>query len=131
LINLFRSFDQRSLITETLGPDILPSGRSFQTQLLKVVFTTLYVDVKEPAVSDISSDKKTQLCLPTLNHVSVHHAGTKLSHNLQSQIPKNPLRASLRIGSPVSGGVSKIAVCASPSTDFRKFFEKSAGDMAG
>ena len=78
---------------------MLPSGRFFfQTQLLKVVFTTLYVDVKEPAVSDISSDKKTQLCLPTLNHVSVHHAGTKLSHNLQSQIPKNTLRVCLRIG---------------------------------
>jgi hypothetical protein len=55
-----------SLITETLshgGEDRRLT--IFQTQLLKLYFlTTLYVDVKEPALMSISGDKKTQSCLP-------------------------------------------------------------------
>jgi hypothetical protein len=50
------------LITETLGPGILTPGLSFQTQLLKVVLTTLYVDIKEPAVcASFSPTKKPNL----------------------------------------------------------------------
>jgi hypothetical protein len=46
---------------------------------LKVVFlTTLYVDVKEPAVQYIFATKKTQ-SRADKNHVSVFVAGTKLS----------------------------------------------------
>jgi hypothetical protein len=47
------------MITETLWPGILPPGRLFQTQLLKLYFlTTLYVDVKEPAFRHIPGTKK-------------------------------------------------------------------------
>ncbi len=79
LINLFRSPRSAGpdifMITETLWLKILTSSRLFQTQLLKVVFTTLYVDVKEPAASNISVDKKTQPCLSDSNHVAVIRPG--------------------------------------------------------
>ena len=100
LINLFRSRDcgtRDLLITETLGPGILPPGRYFQTQLLKVVFTTLYVDVKEPAPNFFGVNflgyfrrQKNPTLSSDSNHVSVHHAGTKLSSNLQSQNTQEP-----------------------------------------
>ena len=48
LINLIQLALEIFMITETLGFDRSRS-RYFQTQLLFVVFTTLYVDVKEPA----------------------------------------------------------------------------------
>ena len=87
------------MITETLCVERVAQrrGLQFQTQLLKLYFlTTLYVDVKEPAVSYISGEKK-------LNFVpdsrvtgssrrrlgaggSVIVVGTKLSSNLQSQM---------------------------------------------
>ncbi len=66
------------MITETLGrnaSETLALRRYFQTQLLKVVFTTLYVDVKEPAASNILADKKTQPCLSDSNHVAVIRPG--------------------------------------------------------
>jgi hypothetical protein len=71
------------LITETLS--LLCSSVLISDSALKVVLTTLYVDVKEPAIPHILSDKKTQFCLPTQITVSVNQAGTKLSSNLQSQ----------------------------------------------
>ena len=47
-----------SLITETLWLEILTPSRLFQTQLLKLYFlTTLYVDVKEPALTHIQATK--------------------------------------------------------------------------
>src|SRR4051794_28658978 len=69
LINLFQSFalesapDQRFfMITETLWLKVLPSNRLFQTQLLKLYFfTTLYVDVKEPALRPFRRQKKLNL----------------------------------------------------------------------
>ena len=60
------------MITETLwlGHLTFPAG-SFQTQLLKVVFTTLYVDVKEPALRTFQPTKKpnfvSRLSPPLLN----------------------------------------------------------------
>ncbi|HMH01081.1 MAG TPA: hypothetical protein VK555_06690, partial [Terriglobales bacterium] len=69
-----------------LNPDRNRGYRYFQTQLLKLYFlTTLYVDVKEPAVLHISATKKTQSCTDD-NFLSENHAGTKLSSNLQSQM---------------------------------------------
>jgi hypothetical protein len=54
------------MITETLWPKTFAFSRLFQTQLLKLYFlTTLYVDVKEPALSYISGDKKLNL-MPTI-----------------------------------------------------------------
>jgi hypothetical protein len=54
------------MITETLATeDLTLRSVNFQTQLLKVVFTTLYVDVKEPAAPHIFVHKKTQPCRPT------------------------------------------------------------------
>ena len=50
------------MITETLGPDPKIGALGFQTQLLKLYFlTTLYVDVKEPALRTLADHKKTQL----------------------------------------------------------------------
>jgi hypothetical protein len=59
--------DTDFLITETLlNPDRNRGYRYFQTQLLKLYFlTTLYVDVKEPAVLHISATKKLNLA-PTI-----------------------------------------------------------------
>src|ERR1700737_2254927 len=79
------------LITETLWLKILTSSRLFQTQLLKLYFlTTLYVDVKEPAFTHISGDKKTQ---PRARFgTSIHQSGfdyrcrDKIESNLQSQM---------------------------------------------
>ena len=74
------------MITETLHRTRLAETRlQFQTQLLKLYFlTTLYVDVKEPAVRYIWPQKKLNL-VPTKITVfpplrgSVFIAGTKLS----------------------------------------------------
>jgi hypothetical protein len=52
---------------------------------LKVVFTTLYVDVKEPALAQIQATKKLNL-VPTIIHVSVNHGRDKIESNLQSQM---------------------------------------------
>jgi hypothetical protein len=114
------------LITETLGPGHLtfPAG-SFQTQLLKVVFTTLYVDVKEPAVCDISGDKKNSTLSSDSNHVSVIKGGTKLSINLQSQNIEEPTPAAFAVGSPASGGISKLDESANPSTHNPQLFSKN------
>jgi len=50
LINLIPTFVGRFyMITETLQPRLTSKTVIFQTQLLKLYFTTLYVDVKEPA----------------------------------------------------------------------------------
>jgi hypothetical protein len=50
------------MITETLWLKILTSSRLFQTQLLKLYFlTTLYVDVKEPALRPFWATKKLNL----------------------------------------------------------------------
>ena len=48
------------MITETLlrCAALLRRKECFQTQLLKVVFTTLYVDVKEPAPINLSERVK-------------------------------------------------------------------------
>jgi len=65
------------MITETLGPEILLSGRISQTQLYKVVFTTLYVDFKEPAVRSFRAPKK-------LNFVPHAHSAFAASAFAQS-----------------------------------------------
>ena len=82
----------------------------FQTQLLKVVLTTLYVDIKEPAPNFFGvtrayfSPQKNPIWSPAIIHAAVHHAGTKLSSNLQSQIMREPPR---QVSGPASGGLKK------------------------
>ena len=62
MINLFRSLagPEILLITETLlAEDLNLQPLLFQTQLLKLYFlTTLYVDVKEPALPPFEATKK-------------------------------------------------------------------------
>ena len=59
---------------------------------LKVVFlTTLYVDVKEPAVPDISAQKKAQSHADIItgyppSRDTRFHCRDKIEHNLQSQM---------------------------------------------
>ena len=69
-------------------PHFASDSAFFASQGRKLYFfTTLYVDVKEPAVSDISSDKKTQLCLPTGSFPLARDPSCrdKIECNLQSQ----------------------------------------------
>jgi len=132
------------MITETLGrnaSETLALRRYFQTQLLKVVFTTLYVDVKEPApnffglnFSDILGDKKTQLCLPTRFTFPLSRRD-KIELNLQSQDIQEHIPLGLRFWGPVSCGVSKIAQSPGPSTQFLQksetFLSQSAFSVDG
>ena len=109
------------MITETRQAEGLTLQLIFQTQLLKVVFTTLYVDVKEPAAPHTSAHKKTQPCLPTRN-VSVN-SRDKIEH--QFAVPKcarTQLRPAFAIGSPASGGVNKLAIESGSSTREAHFF---------
>ncbi|HEY8835049.1 MAG TPA: hypothetical protein VIM09_05650, partial [Chthoniobacterales bacterium] len=54
-----------NLITETLrNPDQIGAAL-FSDSALKVVFTTLYVDIKEPAaLASFDPQKKDPICLP-------------------------------------------------------------------
>ena len=61
----------------------------FSDSALKVVFTTLYVDIKEPIAFAHSANKKTQFVARRSR--SRDHAGTKLGSNLQSLMYKNKL----------------------------------------
>src|SRR3954451_21076028 len=96
------------MITETLtGQASYLPAVNFQTQLLKVVFTTLYVDVKEPAARIFQATKKTQLCLPTVNHVSVHQCRDKIEFNLQSQSIQEHTPSTFASGAPFAAGCRK------------------------
>ena len=64
------------MITETLtGQASYLLAVNFQTQLLKVVFTTLYVDVKEPAISAHSASTKKPNLAARLDDVAVYQSG--------------------------------------------------------
>ncbi len=75
------------MITETLGrnaSETLALRRYFQTQLLKVVFTTLYVDVKEPAPNFFGLKFLRYLRRqknPTLSSDSIHVSVIKAGQN--------------------------------------------------
>ena len=63
------------MITETLSVSRgqRPTATAISDSALKVVFlTTLYVDVKEPAVRHISTTKKTQSRADKKSQVTVH-----------------------------------------------------------
>jgi hypothetical protein len=69
------------MITETLFVDSQARRLchiNISDSALKVVFTTLYVDVKEPALAHIQATKKLNL-VPTKTNLSIIVAGTKLS----------------------------------------------------
>jgi hypothetical protein len=73
------------------------------------------------------------ICLPAVALAKAgrfHHAGTKLSSNLQSQIGENQLFSSCDFGSPASGGVNKVAVEKRPSTAKSDFFAKKQNFLA-
>ncbi len=120
------------MITETLGrnaSETLALRRYFQTQLLKVVFTTLYVDVKEPADPRYSGRQKN----PTLSSDDESRFRSSCRDKIEFQfaVPKYPRAHScrFRFGSPVSGGVSKIAELPKPSTHFREIFWNICGSQ--
>jgi len=100
LINLFRSREgpEILLITETLGPGHLTFPVVFSDSALKVVLT--YYPVcrfqRTSSAGTFRATKKLNLA-PTIIHVSVHHAGTKLSSNLQSQNMQEPTLFVLRL----------------------------------
>ncbi|MGI8437641.1 MAG: hypothetical protein ACR2NX_12185, partial [Chthoniobacterales bacterium] len=59
-----------------------------------------YVDFKEPAVLRILRATKNSTSTPTMIHVSVSQAGTKLSFNLQSQKLREPASSVSRLVKP-------------------------------
>jgi len=118
LINLFRSREgpEILLITETLGPGHLTFPVVFSDSALKVVLT--YYPVcrfqRTSGAGTFRATKKLNLA-PTIIHVSVHHAGTKLSSNLQSQNMQEPTLFVLRLresrfgrGSQSSGEIAAV-----------------------
>jgi hypothetical protein len=104
------------MITEILGrnaSETLALRRYFQTQLLKVVFTTLYVDVKEPVPNFFGlkflrylRDKKTQLCLPTRFTFPLSRRD-KIELNLQSQDIQEHIPLACASGVPFLAGFRK------------------------
>ena len=118
LINLFRSLagPEILLITETLGPGHLTFPVVFSDSALKVVLS--YYPVcrfqRTSGAGTFRATKKLNLA-PTIIHVSVHHAGTKLSSNLQSQNMQEPTLFVLRLresrfrrGSQNSGEIAAV-----------------------
>jgi len=127
LINLFRSLagPEILLITETLGPGHLTFPVVFSDSALKVVLT--YYPVcrfqRTSGAGTFRATKKLNLA-PTIIHVSVHHAGTKLSSNLQSQNMREPTLFVLRLRESRLRRIVKIALCARSSNGKFKFLQQ-------
>src|SRR2546423_14885553 len=97
----------------------------FPDSALKVVFTTLYVDIKEPAAG-LGFGPQKKLNLFSGDHLSrrggIHHFRDKIE--FQFAVPNSGQNHSrvLRLGSPASGGVRKVTRQNRPSTVETQFF---------
>ena len=122
LINLFRSFDQRSLITETLGPGHLTFPVDTSDSALKSCFYYPVCRCQRTSGLRYFRRQKNPTLSSDSNHVSVIKGGTKLSLNLQSQNIEEPTPSAFAFRSPVSGGISNLDELANPSTHNSQLF---------
>ena len=122
LINLFRSCDQRSLITETrqTGISYLPS-RFFSDSALKSCFCYPVCRCQRTSGLRYFRRQKNPTLSSDSNHLAVIEGGTKLSLNLQSQNIEEPTPSAFAFRSPVSGGISKLVELANSSTQNSQF----------
>ncbi len=79
------------MITETLGPDPFESERLDSDSALKVVLSYYPVCRCQRTSSFAHLATKKLNLMPTIIHVSVNHAGTKLSPICSPQMYKNEL----------------------------------------
>src|SRR2546423_6242600 len=100
----------------------------FPDSALKVVFTTLYVDIKEPAAG-LGFGPQKKLNLFSGDHLSrrggIHHCRDKIE--FQFAVPNSGQNHSrvLRLGSPASGGGSKGTGQIRPSNAKTHFFAEN------